>query len=230
MKTWRDGTATVLTLVLLFSVVATAADARLVRGPRRAPGLQVHGPGHELVFEGGLAEPMGDQKDEYWTTDNGMEAGTGYELGLRYRYYAGSNWAVSPSFHYVRFGSFSDVGDFPQGAGLGFEIRSSLYRYGLDFQFFTGAPNAQVRPYLTAGVALAHNIYRDELQYNGVFKESVNTPSFSAGLGLKMGVIEACGTYHFNRFETSLFTGGPGKTEFNWDYATVSVGFAFGRH
>jgi hypothetical protein len=230
MKTWRDGTATVVILVLMISLLATSAQARLVREQRRPPAQQMYHPGHELVFEGGLAEPLGDQKDEFWTTDTGIDAGTGYELGLRYRYYLSDSWTVSPSFHYVRFGSFSDVGDFPEGDGLGFDIQGSLYRYSLDFQVFAGSPMAAVRPYLTAGVALAHNIYRDELQYHGVYKESVNTPAFSAGLGLKMGVIEFGGAYHFNRFETSKLTSGPEKVEFNWDYAVVSVGFAFGRH
>lgn len=228
MKTWRDGTATVVTLVLFLSLVATAADARLVRGSRR-PGLQVQSQG-ELVFEGGLAEPLGDLRDEFWTTDKGMEAGTGYELGLRYRYYPGPSLAVSPAFHYVRFGSFSGVADFPEGDSLGFEIRGSTYRYGLDFQLFAGDEQAAVRPYVTGGVALAHNIYRDELQYSGVFRETVNNPAFNAGVGLKMGLLEVSGTYHFNRFSTSKLSSSTAKLDYNWDYAVVRVGFAFGRN
>ena len=229
MKTWRDGTATVLTLVLIISVLATVADARLVRGPSQ-PGLQAQDPGNELVFEAGLAEPQRDQTDQFWTTETGLDASTGYELGLRFRYYLGSNWAVSPSFHYVRFGSFSGVSDFPEGDNLGFDIRTSLYRYGLDFQVFIGSPTVAVRPFLTGGVALTHNIYQDELQYSGVFEESVNNPSFNAGVGLKMGILEFSGAYHFNRFETSKFISGAEKVDFNWDYAIVKVGVAFGRH
>lgn len=228
MKTWRDGTATVVTLVLFFSLCASAADARLVRGPRQ-PGLQVRSQG-ELVFEGGLAEPLGDLKEEFWNTETGLEAGTGYELGLRYRYFAGPSLAVSPAFHYVRFGSFSGVADFPEGDNLGFEVRGSSYRYGLDFQYFAGDESAQIRPYLTGGVALAHNIYRDELQYSGVYQESVNNPALNAGVGLKMGMLEVSGTYHFNRFSTSKLTSGTEKLDFNWDYAVVRVGFAFGRN
>lgn len=227
MKTWRDGTATVLTLVLIFSV-ATTAQARLVRGPHQ-PGLQVQGTGNEVVFEGGLAQPLGNQKDEFWTTDNGLEAGTGYELGLRYRYYVGPSWAVSPAFHYVSFGSFSGVGDFPEGNALGFEIRGSLYRYGLDFQKFLGSPDAVAQPYLTGGVALVHNIYRDELEGYGVFSEAVNTPAFSLGAGLKLGMLEVSAAYNFNRFETSKLAGGRAKLDYNWDYAVFKVGFAFGR-
>ena len=229
MKTWRDGTATVMTLVLIFSMMAAEADARLVRGPRQ-PGVLAHGAGNELVFEGGLAEPFGDLSEEFWTTDTGMEAGTGYELGLRYRYFAGPRLAVSPAFHYVRFGSFSGTANFPEGDDLGFDIRASQYRYGLDFQLFVGEPQVQARPFVTGGVGLAHNIYRDELEFNGVYKESVNTPTFNAGVGLKMGVLEVSGTYHFNRFDTSKLTSGPEKLEYNWDYAIVRVGFAFGRY
>lgn len=229
MKTWRDGTATVLTLVMLFSLIATSADARLVRS-QRYPGGHGPGAGSELVFEGGLAEPFGDLAEEFWTTDTGMEAGTGYELGLRYRYFAGPRWAVSPAFHYVRFGSFSGLGDFPEGDNLGFDIRASQYRYGLDVQLFVGDPGVEARPYVTGGIALSHNIYRDELEGYGVFKEAVNSPAFNAGVGLKLGVLELSGTYHFNRFDTSILTSGTEKQEFNWDYAIVRVGFAFGSH
>jgi hypothetical protein len=230
MRIWRDGTATVLTITLLVILVADVAQARLVRGPRRAPGLQVFGAGNELVLEGGLAQPFGDLADDYFTTDQGIEAGTGYELGVRYRHYVGPNWAVSPAFHYLRFGTYSGVANFPEGDDLGFEIRGSQYRYGLDLQLFVGDPAVPARAFVTGGVALAHNIYRDELQYAGVFKEAVNAPAFNAGIGLKLGVMEISGTYHFNRFETSKFTAGPEKFAYNWDYAILRVGFAFGRH
>jgi hypothetical protein len=229
MKTWRNGTATVLTLVMLISVLAVSAQARLVRSARHPQGL-TFSPDSELVLEGGLAEPFEDLKEDFWTSDTGLEAGTGYELGLRYRYFVGPDLAVSPAFHYVRFGSFSGVGDFPEGDELGFDIRASQYRYGMDLQFFVGSPMVQVRPYVTGGVALAHNIYRDELQGYGVYKESVNSPAFNAGVGLKLGVMEISGTYHFNRFESSKLTAGSEKVDFNWDYAILRVGFAFGKH
>jgi hypothetical protein len=229
MKTWRDGTATVLTLIMIISLLAGAAQARLVRSAGHPQGM-TYSPGNELVFEGGLAEPLNDLKEDFWSSDIGMEAGTGYELGLRYRYYVGSHWAVSPAFHYVRFGSYSGVGDFPEGDDLGFNIRASQYRYGLDLQIFLGSPHVEVRPFLTGGAALSHNIYRDQLQGYGIYKESVDTPAFNAGVGLKLGILEVSGTYHFNRFSTSKLTSGPDKVDFNWDYAIVRVGFAFGRH
>ena len=34
-----------------------------------------------------------------------------------------------------------------------------------------GGPRSSFRPFLTGGVALAHNIYRDELQYSGVYTD-----------------------------------------------------------
>lgn len=229
MKTWRDGTATVLALVLIFSVLATAAQARLVRGPRQ-PGVQYRGPGNEFVLEGGLALPFGDLSDEYWTTDVGMEAGAGYELGFRYRYYVAPRWALSPSFHYVRFGTYEGYGDFPEGDDLGFYIRGSLYRYALDGQYFFGNPLDPAQFYLTGGIALSHNIYRDELQYYGVYKTAMDTASFNLGAGAKFGFLELSGTYHFNRFSTSKITTGPAKVDYNWDYAILSLGFAFGRY
>lgn len=231
MKTWRDGTATVLTLVLIFSVLATSAQARLVRGPRQ-PGVQYRGPGNEFVFEGGLALPFGDLSDSYWNTDTGMEAGAGYELGMRYRYYISPNLALSPSFHYVRFGTYNSVGDFPEGDALGFSVRGSLYRYALDFEYFIGppVPMVPVQFFLTAGGSLSHNIYRDELQYYGTYKTAMDAFSVSLGGGAKFGLLELTATYNFNRFSTSNINSGPYTVDYNWDYMIIRLGFAFGRY
>lgn len=214
-------------LVILLSITLAGpdADAALRRGHYPGPAVD-----NELVFEGGLMEPLGDQQDDFFTTLTGFGATTGYDLGLRYRMYLGQNWALSPTFHYGRFGSFGGVANFPEGDNLGFDIRLSHYRYGLDLQTFIGSSNVAVRPFLTGGIALVHNMYRDELQYVGIFNGSVNSPAYSAGVGLKARHIEISAIYNWNRFDTTAFSFDPVQTSYNWDYAVVRVGFAFGRY
>jgi hypothetical protein len=212
--------------------LASDASARIVGAPARSGYRQPPAPTLELVFEGGLAEPLGEQGDPFDPLNMSYGAGTGYELGFRLRQYLGDHFAVSPAFHYVGFGTNRGVADFPEGANLAYEVATSLYRYSLDLQIWLGSPRSAVRPFLTGGVALAHNRYRDSLQYYQDFRTSMNGPSWSAGLGFKLGVFELTGAYVGNRFETAnLMPAGepPGtKHRHNWDYAIVRLGLAFG--
>ncbi len=79
------------------------------------------------------------------------------------------------------------------------------------------------------GVALVNNRYRDELEDNGIFIATVNTPAFSAGMGIKMRNIELVGEYTYNRFDTRKFDSGGETLSYNWDYVVVRVGISFGR-
>jgi hypothetical protein len=236
MTSLMNKTATCILLILVVSTVyVSGAEARVVLTPRGTEyqrGLS----SHEFILEGGLAEPMGDQKDELYLVSDDPEAnelglgqGTGYELGVRFRQYLGEFFAVSPAFHYIRFGPATGVDDFTVGDNLAYEVRGSLYKYGLDFHVFSGGPRSSFRPYLTGGIALAHNIYRDELQYKGTYKTSVNTPAFSGGLGFKMNNIELVGEYTYNRFDSANLPPDMGNLTYNWDYVVVRVAFSFGR-
>lgn len=214
----------VLTLVITFS----EAEARVVlaaHGPRyhRSPA------DHEIVLEGGLAEPVGDQRDGFFTTRNGFDSSSGYQLGARFRQYVGNSFAVSPAFHYTRFGSAVGLTDFGAQTNLAYDLRTSNYRYGLDFQAFVGEGSAPVRLFLTGGLALMHNCYRDVLEYNGTFEASANAPGFSAGLGLKLNNIELVAEYTYNRFETANFSADGASVSYNWDQLSVRVGLSFGR-
>jgi len=230
MRNLTTGTTSVAIMVVLgLFFLASEAQSRVVlatQGPRyhRAPS------DHEFVFEGGLAEPMGDQGDDFWdASGTGFGSSTGYQLGVRFRQYLGEFFAVSPAFHYTRFGTASGVTDFGDQANLAYNIRTSNYRYGLDFQAFMGGGASPVRLFLTGGIALVNNRYRDELQYGGVFKETVNTPAYSAGVGFKLKNIELVGEYTYNRFDTNKFTYEGVTTDYNWDYLVIRVGLSFGR-
>jgi len=236
MRHLTHGTASRVLLVLVGMMpLVSQVEARVVLRPgspqyHRAPSS------HEFLLEGGLAEPMGDQKDElYLVSDDptanklGLGQGTGYELGVRFRQYLSDYFAVSPAFHYIRLGSATGVMDYDGSQNLAYSIRSSTYKYGLDFHAFMGGPRSSFRPYLTGGIALAHNVYRDELQYNGVYKTSVNAPAFSGGLGFKMKNIELVGEYTYNRFDSSNLPPDEGQLTYNWDFFVIRVGFSFGR-
>lgn len=236
MKSLTNGTA-YFVLLIFMGVISQVSDAeaRLVR-PSSGPQYQRGQSSHEFLLEGGLAEPMGDQKDELHLVSEdpmanvrGLGQGTGYEVGFRIRQYLSEYFAVSPAFHYIRMGSATGVTDYDGSQELAYSVRASTYKYGLDFQAFMGGPRSSFRPFLTGGVALAHNVYRDELQYNGVYKTSVNTPAFSGGLGFKFKNIELVGEYTYNRFDSTNLPPLKGTTNYNWDFLVVRVGFSFGR-
>jgi hypothetical protein len=228
MRRLTNGTA-IAALVALATLTATVnvAEARLVRGPDTGTRNHRHQSNFEFVLEGGLAEPMGDQQDP-WTLDyeTGLGVSTGWEFGVRFRQWLSDYFAVSPAFHYTRFGDNTGVFDDTNTA---YVIGSRVYRYGIDFHAFMGGPRSGFRPFLTGGVALAHNVYQDEEQYGGYYKTSVNTPAYSAGLGFKMNNIELVGEYTYNRFTTANIDFDGRSLDYNWDYLIVRAGLSFGR-
>jgi len=232
IRNLRARTALLIALVG-FSGLAPEATARIVRGSGGGPPRRPEPPSLAFVFEGGLAEPLGGQADPF-DGRYGYGAGTGYELGVRLRQHLGDHFAVAPTFHYVDFGATSGVGDFAQGANLYYEVSTSLFRYGLELQLWLGDRWSPVRPFVFGGGALAHNRYRDSLQYHGTFSTSMNGPSWTAGFGLKMGVFELTGAYVGNRFDTANLAPAdvPAGTQHrhNWDYAIIRLGFAFGAY
>ncbi len=228
MRNPGNGTATVAMLVLSsILLVADTAHARVVlesRGPRhhRAPSP------HEFVLEGGLVQPAGDLGDDFFSTTTGFDAGTGYQLGVRLRQFVGRDFSVAPAIHWNAFGAADGLGDFG-GDLLGYRLETSTIRYGLDLQLYLGEPDGAARPFVTGGLALLHNRYRDELEDNGSFESSVNAPGLSLGAGLRMGNLELTGEYTWNRFTTGNFNTDGLDLDYNWDYLAVRVGVALGR-
>ncbi|MBK8165693.1 MAG: hypothetical protein IPK64_06950 [bacterium] len=229
MRNPGNGTATVVSLVVLsIFLVAESAHARVVlesRGPRhhRAPSS------YELVLEGGLVQPAGDQDDDFFETDTGFDAGAGWQLGARLRQFVGRDFSVAPAVHYAAFGAADGVGDFGPDGRLGYRLETSVIRYGLDLQAFLGEPGGAARPFLTGGLALLRNRYHDEVEGSGYFASAVNTPGLSLGAGLRLGTLELAGEYTWNRFSTANFSSDGRDRDYNWDYLVVRVGLALGR-
>ncbi len=183
----------------------------------------------EVVFEGGLAAPAGDLSDPLDFNGVGKDAGNGYELGVRLRQFTGGRVAISPAFHYVEFGKTSGVGDFDLGTDLGYQVKTSLMRYGVDFQLFMGPRRGVgLTPYISGGLALIHNRYRDELAGYGPYEASVNAPGVSLGAGLRTANFELSASYTFDRFSTDQMASVPRDLDYNWDYLSVRFGLAFG--
>ena len=228
MTRLTNGTATVLLLSLMvLAFIAGEVQAKLVGAPSRRPSRPQSN--HEFILEGALAEPMGEQKDDFFTTEQGFSSSTGYELGLRFRQYLSDWFAVSPSFHYTKFGTATGVNDFGSGIQVPYSIGISNYRYSFDFHAFMGPGNSSFRPYLIGGINLINNRYRDEVRNGGVYTTSINTPAYHAGIGFKMKSVELVGEYFYNRFDTANLPPSDGTRTYDWDYLIVRVALSFGR-
>ena len=183
----------------------------------------------EVVIEGGMAIPAGNVSDPLDFNGVGKDAGNGYELGFRVRQYTNSGLAIAPAFHYVEFGKTSGVGDFAEGANLGYEVKTSLMSYGVDAQYFMGTRGGQgLMPYATAGIAMIHNRYHDVLVGYGPYDTSVNAPGINLGAGLRASNFELSACYTFDRFMTDQMASAAGRLHYNWDYLSVRFGLAFG--
>jgi hypothetical protein len=213
--------------LLAGSVTPTDAAAQRRHAPRMV--VEHHYPDpypgrSQLVFEAGAAMPLGDLGDDFETTDQGLDAGTGYQLGLRYRYFVVGNLAVSPAFHYSNFGD--DKGTYDDnGFARGYEVATSVYRYGVDLQQFFGSADAPLRAYVSAGVALYHNRYWDLEEGLGTFETASNSLGFAAGAGVVLGPIELSGSYDLDRTSNDDLPSASGADDFNWDQVTARVGF-----
>jgi hypothetical protein len=208
----------VMVALALTLMVGTSVDAR------RAPEV-------EVLLEGGVAFPYGDLGDDYFGTEFGSGAETGYEIGGRVRYFFSPEMALAPAFHFTDFGNFVGIAE-----GLGaFEISTSVIRYGMDLQYFLPTryqrSRHQVRPFLNAGAGLYRNRYRDELEETDLefsfYEASINTFGVTLGGGLRIGDFEWSVIYHVNRFETVRLSDTGLKENYNWDFLVMRAGFAF---
>jgi hypothetical protein len=182
----------------------------------------------EFVFEAGAVIPEGDLGDDYFGTTHGLGAGTGYDLGVRYRYYLTERTAVSPAFHYANFGNFKGSLD-DNGTERGFEINTELYRFGLGLQQFFGDPDAQVQGFVSASLVFFHNRYRDQLSGFQDYRSSSNNLGLEAGAGLRLGPIELGGYYDLDRTKNKDLAEAGTSTSFDWDHVAVRAGVSMGR-
>ncbi len=208
---------TVLGLMLLAAAGATAG-----------PPLD-----HEVVLAGGLASPRGDLGDGFVIDDpdhKGRGAETGYTVGFRFRYFLTPTWAISPSFSFFDFGDFHAYDLDPDDPDMVLILSPSIIRYAIDLQHFLAGPRESFRPFLTGGVSLNRNRYREDLKRRGnplyFYETSVNGLGLAFGAGLRAKIFELSCLYHLNRFSTVRILGGSEKVTHNWDFLVLQVGYA----
>ncbi len=214
-----------LTVTLLAALAGPAAAQR--RGGRASFHDQPRPSPLQVVLEGAAALPGGDLGDDFVGTARGLGADTGYELGVRLRFWLGESTAVGPAFHHANFGDWEDVAV----GGEAYAVRTSVYRYGVDLQQFLGGRGGRraVRPYLTLGVALCHNRYQDWLAGDGTFVTSSDNLAFGVGGGVAMGPVELSAVWTYNPVENRQLPAAEEVVDhdFDWSYLTLRAGLAF---
>jgi hypothetical protein len=217
----------ILQLAVLAALFAATAAAQPRTGPhvaRSTPSYLQPSP-YQLVLEGGAAIPFGDLGDDYIGTRKGFGAGTGYELGVRFRYYATPTLSLGPSLHFADFGDWEGVSE-----GAAYAISNSLVRWGLDLQQFFGEDRRGLRPYVTAGVALIRNRYEDWDEDFGTFRSSSSSLALAVGAGLAVGPMEISAVYNHNAMKNRILSDswGLGNESFDWSHVVVRAGVALG--
>jgi hypothetical protein len=229
MTTMRTRDMLLVALILLVAVPALAQRPRTGPNVGRSASVYTAPPPYQLVLEGGAAIPFGDLGDDFEGTLKGLGAGTGYEIGGRFRYYANSTLAIGPSFHYADFGDWDGILDDEFGVAA-YSVRTSSYRYGLDVQQFIGSDRAGPRFYVTIGAAVINNRYEDWVQDSGTFQTSSTNLAATAGAGLAIGPMELSAVWHYNPVDNRNLprAGGVTDTSYDWSYLVVRAGIAFG--
>jgi hypothetical protein len=209
---------TVLGIVLVAAGLAGPAEAGRYRAAR---------PDIDVVLEGGVSQPHGELGETYaeYLDERGLGAEMGYGVGARLRAHWPSGWTISPSFRFEDFGDFAGLRDDDPVT-----VKTSILRYGVDAQYFLPVREGSLQPFFSGGVALFHNRYRDEIDTvsdPSFYEASVNALGFGVGGGVCFQGLEVSATYNFNRFETTRLPFDFGvRSDYNWDYLSVSFGFA----
>jgi hypothetical protein len=173
----------------------------------------------EVIIEGGALMPLGDLEAGNETPE-GFAAELGFDVGFRYRQLWPSGWAISPSFHYAKLGKYTGQ----TTADEDFERGTSMFRYGVDVQYFFPSRRQAPRFFLTGGAAIIRNRMREDYADDSYFEAGANSLSLTGGLGMRQGDFEFSVNYHLNRYSSSRFW--DDVDDYNWDYVTLRVGFA----
>ncbi len=179
-------------------------------------------PPSQIVVEAGWGRPYGELAQDFNTTELGLGAGDGLELGFRWRYHLSRTVSLSPAFHFMDYRNLKGD-DSLAGA---FQISSSSLRYTIELMFIQGNEKKLVRPFL----ALSTGLYRNRLvgsskDLTEPLDQSVNTLGFGGRSGVRLGRFELSAGYHLNRFSTWQYFQTGQKEDYNWDNFSVRAGW-----
>ncbi len=208
--------------VLAAGLLAPAAGFPGPTGPQH--------PGDEVLVEWGRARPLGELGDTF-DSELGLAADDGYEIGFRWRRFLGSRLTIGPAFHFMQFGTYRE--EPPEGeTGETFEIDNSIIRYGVDLTYLPPAIAAYVQPFLSAGVALCRNRYREKFPDSGDFyAANVNSLGYLLGGGFRFGRVEMTAVYTIDRCRSrALPSVAGGLQHYRWDNLSMRVGWVLPLH
>jgi hypothetical protein len=181
-------------------------------------------PAVEVLIEGGAVWPGGDLGADYQPGRIGFQAGAGYTVGFRVRWYLKSDLSLSPGFSFSDFGNYSEELD----GQLAFTLETAIIRYTLDVQWIYGRGGRGPRPLLSAGIGFRRNRYGVTIvSPPDDYAESVNTLGFDLGAGVRWGMFELLVVYELNRFSTYRFVDRDDRTDYNWDNVQLRLAWAF---
>lgn len=213
-----------LVLILAASALAQPRTRRVVVSHGRHGGESAF----QLAFEAAAALPQGDLGDDFIGTAKGLGAGTGFEIGGRLRYFLASNTSIGPAIHYADFGDWD--GSYEEDEQLlGYYVRTTSLRVGMDLQQFLADREASIRPYLTVGLAFHRNRYEDWVEGGGVYESTTNNLGLAAGGGAAFGPMELSAAWVYNPVENRELVDPGADDQFDWSYIVVRAGLSFGR-
>jgi opacity protein-like surface antigen len=213
-----------LATVVVLSLAATVAQAQ-------APAVAATPPDTsqasvEVVLEGALAMPAADLAASFGHTARGFSAGSGYALGLRVRWSAGSAIVISPAFHFATFAEHEDY----DAAGERFRIATSVVRYGLDVLYQAPGSFYHWRPFVGLGVELAQNRYQETFDVDGsTYDATKNAFGPRVHAGVRRGDFDFSLSLSWSRFSTPGFFFTGDSTRYSWDAAQITVGYVLPR-
>jgi len=178
-------------------------------------------PTSEVIIEGGALLARGDLEAAH-ETPAGFGAETGFDVGFRYRQFWSDGWALSPSFHYQKPGTYTG---YDGALDDNFDVETSMLRYGVDLVRVFDRYGRGAKLYLSGGVALIRNRLREEYESDSeYYDDGTNSLALSVGVGLRRGDFELSAVYTRNRPSTNRFW--PGVEDYNWDTISLRLGFA----
>jgi hypothetical protein len=205
-----------LVLVSLVPVVAAqeAGDADLGDSTYRRA---------EVFMEAGAAFPRGHLDNDFPTTNQGYGADTGFQLGVRVRFYLNRSFSLAPVVSYTEFGAYEGA----TADGDEFLVQAKVIRYGADFAWIMPGGWTSIRPILGAGAAFVRNKYYEEFIDDETFyKAGVNNLAWSLLVGLRWRAWELSLDVQINEFSTSLFFPTAEPYDYVWNHLVLRLGYA----
>lgn len=210
---------------ILLTCLAAAVAAAQGQGASSAP-ADTSQTRVEVALEGAFAVPMADLAASFRNTERGFSAGTGYTLGMRVRWLVRPALAISPTFHFTKFGELEDY----DAQEKRFHIATSVARYGLDMFYQTPGRFYAWRPFVGAGLELARNRYKETFDADGsTYSAAKNALGPRVLAGVRRGDFYASLCLRWSRFTTPRFFFTEENTRYAWDAAEFTIGYTLPR-